>query len=53
MPSAFLFLMFLQYAIGNRKWIQMTVLAIVAVAVMYVIMRYGFGVPVPGPQLFE
>jgi hypothetical protein len=51
-PSAFLFLMILQYAIGNRKWFHMTVFAVVAVAVMYVIMRYGFGVPVPGPQLF-
>jgi hypothetical protein len=52
-PVAFLFLMVLQYVIGNRKWLQMTVLAIAAVAVMYIIMRYGFGVPVPGPQLFE
>jgi len=52
MPAAFLFLMVLQYAIGNRKWLQMTVFSIVAVAVMYIIMRYGFGVPVPGPQLF-
>ena len=31
----------------------MTVLAIITVAVMYIVMRYGFGVPVPGPQLFE
>lgn len=51
-PTAFLFLLVLQYAIGNRKWLQMAVLAIVAVALLYVIMRYGFGVPVPGPQLF-
>jgi len=52
-PTAFLFLMVLQYVIGNRRWIQMTVLSVVVVAVMYIIMRYGFGVPVPGPQLFE
>jgi hypothetical protein len=51
-PTAFLFMLVLQYVIGNRNWLQMTVLAIVAVAAMYVIMRYGFGVPVPGPQLF-
>lgn len=51
-PAAFLFLMVLQYAIGNRNWVQMTVFSVIAVAVMYVIMRYGFGVPVPGPQFF-
>lgn len=51
-PAAFLFLLVLQYAIGNRKWLQMTVFSVIAVAVMYAIMRYGFGVPVPGPQLF-
>ncbi len=51
-PTAFLFLLVLQYAIGNRNWFKMTLFAIIAVAVMYVIMRYGFGVPVPGPQLF-
>lgn len=52
MPAAFLFLMIIQLAIGNRNWIQMTFLAIVAVVLMYIIMRYGFGVPVPGPQFF-
>lgn len=51
-PAALLFLLVLQYAIGNRNWSQMTWFAIIAVAVMYVIMRYGFGVPVPGPQIF-
>jgi len=52
-PAAFAFLMVIQYFIGSRKWLQMTVLSIILVAVMYVIMRYGFGVPVPGPELFE
>lgn len=52
MPAALLFLMVLQYVIGNRNWLKMTLFAIIAVSVMYVIMRYGFGVPVPGPQLF-
>lgn len=51
-PSGFIFLMILQYAIGNRNWFQMTLFTVVAVAVMYIIMRYGFGVPIPGPQFF-
>jgi len=50
--TSFLFLMIFQYAIGCRKWFQMTVLSIVMTAVLFIIMRYGFGVPVPGPQIF-
>lgn len=46
------FLMVLQYVIGNRKWVQSIVLSIVLTAVLYIVMRYGFGVPVPGPQIF-
>ncbi len=49
--AAFVFLMVLQYAMGNRNWVQMVAIAVVMDALMYVIMRYGFGVPVPGPQL--
>jgi len=51
--SSFAFLMILQYVIGSRKWIQSVVVSFVMVAVLYVIMRYGFGVPVPGPQIFQ
>lgn len=47
------FLMFFQYAIGSRKWVQITLLAITVTAVLYIVMRYGFGVPVPGPQIFS
>ena len=49
--TAFVFLFVLQIAMGNRNWIQMVVIATIMDAVMYVVMRYGFGVPVPGPQL--
>ncbi len=49
--SAFVFLMVLQLAMGNRNWVQMMAIAAVMDALMYVVMRYGFGVPVPGPQL--
>lgn len=52
MPASFVFLMFFQYAIGSRKWLQSSVVSIVLVLVLYIVMRYGFGVPVPGPQLF-
>ncbi len=51
--AAFAFLMLLQYLIGSRRWVQSLILAVILTAVLYVIMRYGFGVPVPGPQLFE
>ena len=49
---AFVFLMVFQYVIGSRKWIQSVVVSVVLTAVLYIVMRYGFGVPVPGPQLF-
>ena len=51
--ASFAFLITLQYVIGNRKWTQSIVVAVILTAVLYVVMRYGFGVPVPGPQLFE
>ena len=49
---SFIFLMIFQYVIGNRKWIQSIVVSVALTAVLYIVMRYGFGVPVPGPQLF-
>ncbi|MBX2836182.1 MAG: tripartite tricarboxylate transporter TctB family protein [Gammaproteobacteria bacterium] len=51
-PAAFLFLIILQFLIGSRRWLQSVIVSIALVATLYVIMRYGFGVPVPGPQLF-
>ncbi|MDH3468631.1 MAG: tripartite tricarboxylate transporter TctB family protein [Gammaproteobacteria bacterium] len=51
--ASFAFLMILQYVIGSRKWIQSVVVSVVLVVVLYVTMRYGFGVPVPGPQIFQ
>lgn len=51
--ASFAFLMILQYVIGSRKWVQSILVSIVLVAVLYIIMRYGFGVPVPGAQIFE
>ncbi len=52
LPASFLFLMVLQYLIGSRRWGQSIIVAVSLVAALYVTMRYGFGVPVPGPQLF-
>jgi len=51
--ASFAYLMILQYAIGNRKWLQSFVVSVTLTLLLYIIMRYGFGVPVPGPQLFE
>lgn len=50
--ASFVFLVVLQFVIGCRRWLQATILSILLVAVLFVIMRYGFGVPVPGPQYF-
>ena len=49
---SFVFLMVFQYVIGSRNWVQSTIVSIILTAVLYIVMRYGFGVPVPGPQLF-
>ena len=49
--SAFIFLFVLQIAMGNRNWTQMVAIATIMDGTMYVVMRYGFGVPIPGPQL--
>ena len=51
--TAIAFLILLQYMIGSRRWLQTVILAVTLTAVLYIIMRYGFGVPIPGPQLFE
>ena len=51
--SSFAFLMILQYVIGTRSWVQSTALAAILTLVLYIVMRYGFGVPVPGPQIFS
>ena len=50
--SSILFLMLIQFVIGSRRWLQSAVIAVVLTAVLFVVMRYGFGVPVPGPQYF-
>lgn len=51
-PAALLFMLAIQYVIGSRKIIQPIIVSVAAVAVFYVTMRYGFGVPIPGPQFF-
>ena len=51
-PAALLFMLAIQYVIGTRTLVQPIIVSVCAVTVLYVTMRYGFGVPVPGPQLF-
>lgn len=46
--SAFAFMLLLQLLVGARKALQVLLIAVVAVALMYAAMRYGFGVPIPG-----
>lgn len=52
LPAAFLFLLLIQYVIGNRSFVQPVLVSTITVGLMYVAMRYGFGVPIPGPQFF-
>ena len=52
LPAAFLFMLLIQFVIGSRKLFEPIVVSFAAVALMYVTMRYGFGVPIPGLQLF-
>ena len=51
LPAAFLFMLVIQFVVGKPKIFRSLAVATVAVTVMYIVMRYGFGVPVPGPQL--
>lgn len=51
--ASFAFLMAIQYATGCRNWLKATVLSISMVVLLYIIMRYGFGVPIPGPEFSE
>lgn len=59
LPAAFIFMLIIQFvmriqqfAVGNRSLVQPIVISVAAVGLMYVVMRYGFGIPIPGPQLF-
>ncbi len=51
-PAALLFMLAIQFVIGTRTFVQPIIVSVAAVGVLYIVMRYGFGVPVPGPQLF-
>ena len=46
--SALGFMLLLQILVGARSPVRITLLTVVAVAFMYAVMRYGFGVPIPG-----
>ena len=52
LPAAFLFLLVIQYVIGSRKLIQPVIVSVTLVGLIYIVMRYGFGVRIPAPQLF-
>jgi hypothetical protein len=47
-PASILFLLVVQYLVGQRRPVTAVLLALVVVAVIYAAMRYGFSVPVPG-----
>ena len=46
--ASLLFMLVIQFVIGRREPVKAVVLAVATVSVMYVVMRYGFNVPIPG-----
>ena len=46
--ASLLFMLVIQFVIGRREPVKAVVLAVATVGVMYVAMRYGFNVPIPG-----
>ncbi len=46
-PSGITFLLLLQWICGQRSWISLALVSILPVVLVYVIMRYGLGVPMP------
>jgi len=47
-PASILFLLVMQYLVGRRTVVGPVLLAVAMSALMYVVMRYGFSVPIPG-----
>ena len=46
-PAGIVFMLWIQHACGQRRWLTMAVVAVVPVAVVYARMRYCLGVPMP------
>ncbi len=46
-PAGLLFMLLIQYLCGQRKPVTMVLVAVCSVGLMYVVMRYGLGVPMP------
>ena len=46
-PSGIVFLLLLQWICGQRAWISLALVSVLPVVLVYVIMRYGLGVPMP------
>lgn len=47
-PASIAFMLLMQYLVGSREPVRAVVLSLAVVGVMYVTMRYGFSVPLPG-----
>ena len=46
-PAGIVFMLVIQYLCGQRKPVQVALVAVVPVCIMYLAMRYGLGVPMP------
>ncbi len=47
-PAGIAFMLVIQYLVGRREPIRPVILSFAVVFIIYVAMRYGFNVPVPG-----
>ena len=47
LPAGIAFMVVIQLCCGQRRWLPMTLVAVVPVLSVYAIMRFGLGVPMP------
>lgn len=46
-PAGVVFLAWIQFVCGQRRWQTMAIVAVVPVVIVYALMRFGLGVPMP------
>ena len=47
LPAGIAFMVVIQIGCGQRRWLPMTLVAVAPVLLVYAIMRFGLGVPMP------
>ncbi len=46
-PAGIVFMAWIQFVCGQRRWLTMAIVSVVPVVVVYALMRFGLGVPMP------